>query len=277
VQRMVADAAERNPELGEPIRSQLRQLLAAPVLDGFSAVLARARDELDVTWRETIAQPYRGALASERLAELYDPGAGALSQFLEKHAAGFFRGGRARALLGDRALAVDAKVLQWIAWAQENGLRLARGGASPARALRLRGVPSSIDFSSGASRDVNVRSRTLRFSCPDGQEEFVYREGSGEQQLRWGAGCEEISLRIALASSAGEDRGTLERVWSGPGAYQEFMEAARRAGRRRIWEVQGEEGSTEGIRVEAPYDAEEIGGSRAPEPGHRPPPASLAG
>jgi type VI protein secretion system component VasK len=244
-------------------RTKLREILEAPLLDGFSAVLDSARSALDRRWSERVVARYDGPLTPQEFEGLYGPG-GALDAFLGEELAPFYRDGTSTRLLEGRSMGLGPSFLAWM----DRATTLQRtlfAGAGSSIAVRLRGVPSSV---SGAA-DLRVKRRDLRLICPDEQQNFVYREGSGVHTFRWTAECQSLVLRILVGGEGSQDRELLQE-WKGPQALPGFLQQGERLGGGVVqWQVDG----PEGIRVNAKYRIESGGeiGSIV----HEPPPRSM--
>ena len=253
---------------GDPAASQkLRELLSAPVLDGFSAVLLAARAELERRWSERIASRFAGELSAQRLAELYTPSTGELPKFVAEELAPFYKDGVPRPVLGDRSLPLGPGFLAWMGRAREMSAHLS-GGAIPGgvQAVRLRGVPSTVEGSDG----LRVARRDLRLVCPDGEQVFLYREGSGEQTFNWRSSCEEVALRVVLVSVANPSEVEVAREWRGPLALPQFLQEGRVPGSDVYeWSVEGPEGSKVHVRYRL------VSGADVGAIAHQTPPASL--
>jgi len=253
---------------GDPASTEkLRELLDAPVLDAFSALLLSARDELDRRWTERIASRFSGELTPQALAELYAPDSGALPKFVSEELAPFYKDGAPRQILGDRALPFGRTALAWLVRAHDMTAHL--GGAASAsgsQAVRLRGVPSTIEGGEG----LRVLRRDLRLACPDGEQTFMYREGSGEQTFNWRASCDAVDLRVVLVSAANPNGTELGREWRGPLALPRFLQDGHRgAGEIYEWMLQ----SDDGVHVRVRYQLES--GSDVLQLAHETPPLSL--
>jgi len=252
---------------GDPAGSEkLRDLLDAPVLDAFSALLLSARDELDRRWTERIASKFAGELTPQALGELYATD-GALPKFLAEELAPFYKDGAPRQILGDRALPFGRGALDWLAHAHDMSAHLGgAGGASGVQVVRLRGVPSTIEGGDGQ----RVLRRDLKLACPDGEQTFLYREGSGEQAFNWRASCDEVDLRVVLASAANPSGVEVARTWRGPLALPRFLQDGHR-GSDEVYDWTLE--SPDGVRVRVRYQLE--AGSDVLRLAHDAPPASL--
>ena len=133
--------------------------------------------------------------------------------------------------------------------------------------VRLRGVPSSVIGAPG----LRVKRRDLRLICPDEQQNFVYREGSGAYTFRWTSYCQPLVLRIIVG---GQESNDLELVqeWTGPQALPVFMQQGEALGGGVLqWTIHGEGG----VSVRAKYKVESGNEIRAIV--HRAPPRSLGG
>jgi type VI secretion system protein ImpL len=252
---------------GDPAATEkLRELLSAPVLDALSALLLSARDELDRRWAERIASRYTGELTSQALAELYAPDSGALAKFVADELGPFYKDGTPRQVLGDRALPFGKTALVWLGRAHDMTAHLGTSGTSGAQAVRLRGVPSTIEGGDG----LRVLRRDLRLACPDGEQTFLYREGSGEQTFNWRASCDAVDLRVVLVSAANPNGVEIGREWRGPLALPRFLQDGKRgAGDVYEWTLD----SAEGAHVRVRYQLES--GTDVLQLAHETPPASL--
>ena len=253
---------------GDPAGTEkLRELLDAPVLDAFSALLVSARDELDRRWSERIASRFAGELTPQALAELYAPDSGALPKFVSEELAPFYKDGAPRQILGDRALPFGRSALAWLVRAHDMTAHLGgAAGATGSQAVRLRGVPSTIEGGEG----LRVLRRDLRLACPEGEQTFLYREGTGEQTFNWRASCDAVDLRVVLVSAANPNGTELGREWRGPLALPHFLQDGHRgAGEVYEWTLQ----SDDGVHVRVRYQLES--GTDVLQLAHEAPPASL--
>lgn len=255
---------------GDPSGAEkLRELLSAPVLDALSALLVSARDELDRRYQERIVTRFAGELTPQGLSELYAPGTGELAKFTSEELAPFYKDGQVRQILGDRGLPLGKSFVTWLGRAQVMSAHLG-GAAAPtgAQAVRLRGVPSTVEGGDG----LRVTRRDLRLVCPEGEQSFVYREGSGEMTFNWRAACDQVALRVVLVPASGQGEQELEREWRGPLALPRFLQEGKHtAGDSYEWELDGPEGS----RVRVRYRL--VSGSDVLQIAHQAPPASLGG
>ena len=253
---------------GDPAGSEkLRELLDAPVLDALSAVLVSARDELDRRWNERIASRFGGELTPQGMTDLYAPETGELPKFVAEELAPFYKDGTPRQILGDRALPFGPGFLAWLERARNMSAHLgSAAGASGALAVRLRGVPSTVAGGDG----LRVTRRDLRLVCPEGEQAFVYREGSGEQTFNWRASCDQVSLRVLLASPSSRDEQEVAREWHGPLALPRFLQDGKRdADGVYEWSVDGPDGSHVLVRYRL------VSGTDVLLLAHQAPPASL--
>jgi type VI protein secretion system component VasK len=244
-------------------RGKLREILAAPILDGFSAVLESARRELDGRWNERVVRRYGGQLTATEFESLYGPG-GALDGFRAEELDLFFRDGSSARLLEGRGMDFGPGFVVWMERASALQRTLfASGGSSIA--VRLRGIPASVSGAPG----LRVKRRDLRLICPDEQQNFVYREGSGAHTFRWTSACQSLVLRILVGGEGARDR-ELVREWKGPQALPSFLQEGEALGGGEVqWTIDG----PEGIRVNAKYRIESGGEIRSIV--HRAPPGSM--
>lgn len=257
------------PRRGDALtRTKLRAILEGPVLDGFQALLISARGELDKRWRERVHSRYSAGLTQAQLDALYTPGTGELDAFKTDELQAFFKDNTPRKILGDRAMPFGKGFLNWMSQAGQLQRSLFAGrGGSPSVAVRLKGVPSRIE---GAT-DLRVKRRTLRLICPDGEQDFVYREGSGSTTFNWSSNCEEVELRILLGGSGLSDQ-QLRRSWTGPLALPQFLREARRvSGGVLQWTFSEPGGANVLIRYRL------VAGRDIVEIAHTSPPSSLGG
>lgn len=242
--------------------AKLRDILEAPILDGYSAVLDSARRELDRRWNERIVARFGGRLSEQDLLALYDPSSGELDKFVNEELGPFYREGGAKRMVGDRTMNFGPSFLAWMGRAERMQRSIAGGSKI---AVRLRGVPASVEGSPGA----RVTRRDLRLVCPDEQQTFTYREGSGAQTFRWTPSCQSLSLRVLVRGSGGQEFQMLEE-WSGPLAFPTFLQQGQRMGGGVVqWTIR----DPEGITVRAKYRIES--GEEVANIAHRPPPTSL--
>ena len=242
--------------------AKLRDVLQAPILDGYSALLDSARRELDRRWNERIVSRFGGKLSEQDLLALYDPSKGELDVFVEEELGAFYREGGARRMVGDRVMNFGPNFLAWMQRAE--GMQRSISGSSLI-SVRLRGVPAT------ASGGLRVKRRDLRLVCPDEQQAFTYREGSGAKTFKWSPSCQSLSLRVIVGDDVGNDY-QLIREWSGPLALPTFLQQGQRLGGGVLqWTIK----NREGIRVQAKYRIES--GGEIARIVHRPPPSSLGG
>jgi type VI protein secretion system component VasK len=244
----------------------LRGILERPVLDGFSAVLASARRELDRRWDERIASRFRGYMTERDLQTLYEPGNGELDAFRATELAPFQRDNKPKNIIGDRAMYFGPLFLRWMGNADELQRMLFSGtGGSGGIALRLKGIPSTIQGGVG----MRVLRRDLRLVCPDGDQTFAYREGSGAMTFNWDSSCQELTLRIVMGGEGGKKQ-EIRKKWEGPLALPRFLQQATRAGSHVLeWTFDGKSGE----RVLVKYRV--ASGEEILRIVHQTPPASL--
>jgi hypothetical protein len=248
------------------VRSKLREILEAPILDGFSAVLDAARRELSRRWKERIASQFGEGLSEQELTALYDPSAGELKAFLEEELDLFYGDGVVKRVLEDRKMSFGPGFLAWMerAGAIQRSLFAGRGGV-PRVSVQLRGVPASVSGAPG----LRVKRRDLRLSCPDGEQTFVYREGTGAETFNWTASCQSLTLRVVLGGADRQDR-EIRREWTGPLALPKFLQQAKSVGGGVLqWSIDG----PEGITVQAKYRL--VSGEEIRAVVHQSPPPSL--
>jgi hypothetical protein len=131
--------------------------------------------------------------------------------------------------------------------------------------VRLRGVPATVSGAPG----LRVKRRDLRLRCLDGQQTFVYREGSGAETFAWVSSCQHVSIRILVGGPSQPDREIL-REWNGPLAFPTFLRKGRPLGGGMYqWDFEG----PEGIDVQARYVIQS--GEEIRKIVHHSPPASL--
>ncbi|MBW2281810.1 MAG: hypothetical protein JRG76_10260 [Deltaproteobacteria bacterium] len=244
------------------VRGKLRDILEAPILDGYSALLDSARRELDRRWAERIVSRYGGRLSEQDLLALYDPSTGELDVFVQEELGPFYAAGGAKRMVGDRTMSFGPSFLGWMKRAE--GMQRSIAGGSQI-AVRLRGVPATVEGSPG----MRVKRRDLRLVCPSEQQTFTYREGSGSKTFRWTTSCQSLSLRITVGDDSGQER-ELRREWTGPLALPTFLQQGQRLGGGVMqWTVD----DSSGLRVKAKYRIES--GDEIARIVHRPPPGSL--
>jgi hypothetical protein len=257
------------PTEGDPrAANKMRELFSLPILDGASAVLANAGEELEQRWRDRIASPYGTDLNKQGIEALYDPESGDLSRFLSDDLDAFYVDGRPREVLSDRRLPLGPEFLAWMDAAEgvQRALFPSRG-ASPDISVRLEGVPSRVVGSSS----VFVTRRDLRVACDEGESTFVYREGMGSQTFSWSPDCEGVTLRIWARGSGGAESELLpRREWNGPLAFPQFMQEAQRLGGSRLqWRFHYDQ------HVELIVEYRLRSGDGIMDIAHRPPPTSI--
>lgn len=230
-------------------QSALRRVLSQPVLDGFSAVLESAVQEVDRQWRRRIASRFTGELTEPELRELYAPDGGALARFREQVLGPFFEEGDPVALLEDRRLPTGESFREWMQRADAVQRTLFPGmGGSPRVSVGLEGIPSKITGAEG----LFVSRRDLQLTCPDSVETFVYREGAGSSTFPWSPDCQQLTLRIWVRDGSGSERELRpERRWSGPLALPTFFQEGQSVADGRLrWSFRYPE---EGVEVEVGY------------------------
>jgi hypothetical protein len=249
--------------------AKLREVLAMPILNGFSAVLEQAVLELDRRWFERIASGFSGSLTEASLRALYAPAGGELSRFRSEFLDAFYTDGQARTLLGDRTLPFGPNFLNWIEGSAVIQRALFPGaGGMPRIAVRLQGVPSQVTGRPG----LYVARRELRVVCADRVDRFVYREGTGTHTFSWTPDCQEVSFRIWVRDQSGQEREVLPRgEWNGPLAFAKFLQSARRVGPQSLlWRLPYPEA---GAEIALEYRIR--GGHEILAIAHRPPPRSV--
>jgi hypothetical protein len=204
------------------VKNRLRQILEAPILDGLSAVLTGAMQELERGWRQKVAGRYPAEPNAGALKEFRDAALG----FVDQDLGPFWRDGKPRRLLGQREVPIGAGAAAWILSLQTSPAPTDSGSG----ALRVRGVPSAID----GARDLRVLRTLLAFSCPETQRPIEYREGNTDASLNWQESCTEVSLRASVAAPTSQAR-DLTRTWTGSTALTSFLRAG----------VTGDDGVTE--------------------------------
>jgi hypothetical protein len=214
-------------------KSKLRQILEAPILDGLSAVLGGAMQELERGWKQKVA----GRYPSEQTAAAFKEFRDAALQYVDQDLGPFWRDGKPRRLLGQREMPIGGSAAGWIQNLQTSGAPTDAGTG----AVRVRGVPSIIDGPSG----LRVMRTLLGFACPETQRPIEYREGNTDETRSWQEGCQEVSLRASVAVPGAQPK-ELSRVWTGPSALTSFLRAG----------VTGSDGVTE-------WRLEEQGGNLA--------------
>lgn len=247
-------------------RNKLREVLEAPILDGFSFVLLSARKEIDAQWAQRIASKYGADISQSEVEALYTPKSGELDVFLKELVTPFYRNGIATKLLGGRSMPLGGGFRGWLKSADQLKRSLFAGqGGSPKVSVRLKGVPSSIE---GVS-SLRVTRRDLRLVCPDGDQTFVYREGGGSLTFNWGSRCQEVSLRILLGGS-GQDDQQVRREWVGPLAMPQFLRDGRKLGRDTLqWKFKTPDGADILVKYKL------VSGADVRDIAHRRPPKSL--
>ncbi len=247
-------------------RNKLREILENPILDGFSAVLLAARSEIDLQWTERIGSRYGRDLSQSEVEALYTPESGELDVFLKEQVAAFYKNGIATKLIGNRSMPLGGGFRGWLHSADQLKRSLFAGkGGSPRVSVRLKGVPSTIE---GVS-SLRVTRRDLRLVCPDGDQTFVYREGSGSSTFNWGSRCQEVSLRILLGGAEQRDQ-EVRREWIGPLAMPQFLRDGRKTGSSTLqWTFKTPDGADVLVKYEL------VSGHDVRDIAHRPPPRSL--
>ena len=112
-----------------------------PILDGASAVLGRALDELDRRWTDRIARPFGGELNAGEMKSLYAASGGKLKAFRAEALKHFYSGGRATAVIGDRGMPLGPRFRRWMKTAEKVQRSLYPGGGpAPRISARLSAI-----------------------------------------------------------------------------------------------------------------------------------------
>ncbi len=249
--------------------AKLQEVLSMPFLNGASAVLEAATDELDRRWRERVVGPFAGELDASELEGLYREGSGELARFESEALAPFYREGAPVPVIGKRRLPFGPAFLRWMDLAEDLRRSLFPGqGKAPEFTVRLEGVPSRLTGSPGFF----VTKRELRLSCADKAQTFVYREGVESHVFRWTPDCSQVTLRVWVRSPGGQEtelRPPLER--NGALAFPIFLQEAERLSARRLQRrIQYDEPP-----VELTLEYRLRSGEAILDIAHRPPPDSL--
>jgi hypothetical protein len=226
---------------------RIRQILAMPVLNGFSAVLDSAGAEIDRRWSERIAERFSGELTEAQLKSLYAPREGELARFRSDLLDTFYADGRAKPILEDRALALGEGFRNWLHSADELRDAMFGSGGSLRIAVRLEGVPSQVHGGNG----VLVSRRDLRLTCAEGVDTFTYREGTGSHTFQWSPECQEVSLRVWVREGEGERELQPRKEARGPLAFPSLLREAKELGAGHLqWSLSYPQ---DGIEVVADY------------------------
>jgi hypothetical protein len=231
---------------GDPTAAaKLRELLSMPILDGASAVLGRALDELDRRWADRIARPFGGDLNAGEMKSLYAAGGGKLKAFRAEALKHFYSDGRATAVIGNRGMPLGPRFRRWMKTAEKVQRSLYPGGGpTPRISARLEGVPSIIHGGSS----LLVSKREIRLACDEQVQTFRYLgEGTGSYAFKWTPDCVELSLRIWVLDTNNREVELRPRhEWTGPMAFPGFLQQAQRQkGRRFLWNLRYDEPKVE--------------------------------
>ena len=202
---------------------RIRQILAMPVLNGFSAVLESAGTEIDRRWSERIGERFSGELTEAQLKSLYAPREGELARFRSELLDTFYADGRAKPILEDRALVLGEGFRTWLASADALRDAMFGSGGNLRIAVRLEGVPSQVHGGNG----VLVSRRDLRLTCAEGVDTFTYREGTGSHTFQWSPECQEVSLRVWVREGEGERELQPRKEARGPLAFPGLLREAK--------------------------------------------------
>ena len=247
---------------------RVREILAMPILNGFSAVLAEATLELDRRWAANVGSRYDGTPSEPELKTLYNPSGGDLVRFQADYLKPFYGDGVAKEVLGTRKLPLGSEFLAWLDHADRVSRALFpdRGGALQ-YSVRLRGIPSKVVGSTAF-----VTHRDLQLACPDGIQSFRYREGMQEYAFSWTPACEEVSLRIWIRGADGVERELRpSKEWRGPLAFPTFLRSGQHVGTdHRRWSLRYPD---EGVEIVADYRLRS--GAGILDIAHRQPPATI--
>jgi hypothetical protein len=231
---VIRDIVPVDPELDAPtqeFRTRLQLLLAMPVLDGLSAVLELAASEVGDRWKLDVLPSLSGDQSSLEICAA----GGALQQFRNEYLDPFFRSGRPRLVLEDRAMPLGGGFTDWIDRTCGAGGRGGGGGGGGGgtgrRTVEIAGRPTQVIEGSVLA----LRTR-LSVICEDG--EFVYEYGTGtpsRKRFKWSesAGCEEVGLQAWVLEND-EERELDAKYWRGARAVPAFLRAAQQQGQDRF-------------------------------------------
>jgi hypothetical protein len=245
--------------------AKLREILAMPFANGYSAVVEAAMTELDTRWYDFVSD-YPAGETDASLVKLCGPSG--LEKFQQTNLAPFLELGELDPLLGNRPLPLGPEFRDWLASAESLCGGITEIDAVP---VNLTGVPSHV---SGA-QDLFVTRRELRIGCAGDEHVFVYREGAGSYGFTWSPACQVVSLRVWVRGAGPGERQlatTLEQ--RGKLAFPRFLRSGRSAddpGSDRFrWELK--DGQT-GARIVVEYRL--TSGRELARLGLREPPRSL--
>ncbi len=257
------------PVRGDPkAGAKVQEILSMPLLNGASALLDRALDELERRWVQRIEDPFKGQLDSQSLRALYQPVDGALARFEEDALGVFYEDGHPVALIGDRAMPFGEGFMAWMRAAEiMRSTIYPRPGAAPIT-VRLEGIPSHMAQPSGYF----ITRRELRMACAAGDQTFVYREGPESRSFTWTPDCQKVTLRVFARTADGPERELgppLEK--RGPLALPQLLQSAQRLpGDRLQWSVRYDD-----PRLEVDFEYWLRVGQDILNIAHRPPPRSM--
>jgi ImcF (intracellular multiplication and macrophage-killing)-related protein len=227
----------------------LQSILLMPILNGFTAVLESAAQEVDQMWKDQIVAPFPPPLTPDAHERLYGPG-GALERFRREVLAPFASGSQARPLLEDREMPLSPRLLTFVATGGRSAGGGGGGGAMPSgpQTVRLVGAPSEVSGSSG----VFVTGQELTLVCASRPEQrFEYSDGVGEKVFTWTPDCDLVQLVVHVRSADGHEE-ELPREWNGPFAFSAFLRDGQPAGDGSYqWTVSDRTGSN--VRVVVRY------------------------
>jgi len=224
-----SEALELLDELVPPRREtvesrKIRELLAMPIFDAGAAILEAALPVLNRRWHDEIYLPY--AIEGRDPIALYTPVSGPLARFIRDDLGPFFDRGEPKRVIGDLTLPMGEGFLRWLDDARSvQGSLFSIAGGVVEIPVRLEGVPSKI---LGYSDEVVTR-KELRLECAEGIQTFEYREGTSSSTILWTPDCQEVSLRVWVASAGNPARELRPRKeWKGPLAFPLFFQEATR-------------------------------------------------
>jgi len=198
----------------------LQSILLMPTLNGFTAVLESAAQEVDQMWKDQVVAPFPPPLTPDAHERLYGPG-GALERFRREVLAPFVSGSQARPLLEDREMPLSPRLLSFVATGGRSAGGGGGGGAMPSgpQTVRLVGAPSEVHGTSG----VFVTGQELTLVCASRPEQrFEYSDGVGEKVFTWTPDCDLVQLVVHVRSADGHEE-ELPREWNGPFAFSAFL------------------------------------------------------
>jgi hypothetical protein len=210
--------------------AKLREILAMPFANGYSAVVEAAMAELDTRWYD-FASAYPAGETDAGLLKLCGPSG--LEKFQQTNLAPFRELGELDPLLGNRSLPLGSQFRDWLESAEALCGGITEIDAVP---VNLAGIPSRVAGAQG----LYVSRRELRVECGSDEHVYVYKEGGGSYGFTWSPACQEVSLRVWVLGTGPGERQLSALEHRGKLAFPRFLRSGRSTddpGRERFrWE-----------------------------------------